>query len=203
MEIVKETINARIHKLIKQKGYKSLLKFHEAIVKQAGKDAISHTSLRNLLTNKSTVNPHEKTLSQIATILKIHVYDLIKGTNIEPASTGESSGYIQLNDTATLYNFFTDLSIQPQLLKVEQFGESPLDGDKFFFDGSKPFRFIYVVKGSVDLILKHKDKEQERKELKKGDAECFSLSIPHYFKNNNPQYAEILITNFKQSTPYE
>lgn len=200
MESAKETFNQRIKKLIAQSKYKNLRRFHQAIIEQAGEDAISYTSLRNAI--HQSKKPHEKTLLQIATILKLQIYDLIKGTNIEPSINGQASGYKQLNSTSTLYNLYHGLPFKPELLRVEGYGES-IDEQNYFFDGSKPFRFIYVIKGTVDLILKHKDREQERRELKKGEVFCFDSSILHYFKNNNAQYAELLITNFKQGLPYE
>jgi len=200
MESAKETFNQRIKKLIAQSKYKNLRRFHQAIIEQAGEDAISYTSLRNAI--HQSKKPHEKTLLQIATILKLQIYDLIKGTNIEPSINGQASGYKQLNSTSTLHNLYHGLPFKPELLRVEGYGES-IDEQNYFFDGSKPFRFIYVIKGTVDLILKHKDREQERRELKKGEVFCFDSSILHYFKNNNAQYAELLITNFKQGLPYE
>lgn len=199
MDGAKETFNQRIESLISQSKYKNLRRFHKAIIEIAGEDAISYTSLRNAI-HKST-KPHEKTLFQIATILKLQIYDLIKGTNIEPPAIGPSSGYAQLNETSFLQNLYRGLPFKPQLLRVKGYGESANE-QKFFFD-TKCFRFLYIIRGTVDLILKHKDREEERVELKKGDVFNFDSSILHYFKNNNAQYAEILITNFKQGLPYE
>jgi hypothetical protein len=199
MENAKETFNQRIKKLISQSKYKNLRRFHLAIVEKAGEDAISYTSLRNAI--HQSKKPHEKTLFQIANILGIEIYDLIKGTNIEPSINGPASGYIQLNSTSILHNLYHGLPFKPQLLKVEGYGES-IEEQNVFFD-AKCFRFLYIIRGTIDLILKHKDREQERRELKKGDVFCFDASILHYFKNNNTQYAEILITNFKQGLPYD
>lgn len=199
MENTKQTLNQKIEKLIAQSKYKNLRRFHKAIIEKAGEDAISYTSLRNAI-NRST-KPHEKTLFQIATILKLQIYDLIKGTNIEPPAIGPSSGYAQLNESSFLQNLYHGLPFKPQLLRVKGYGEST-DEQKFFFD-SKCFRFIYMIKGTVDLILKHKDREEERVELKKGDVFNFDSTIMHHFRNNNAGYAEILIMNFKQGIPYE
>ena len=200
MENVKETFNQRIKRLIAKSKYKNLRKFHNAIVEVAGDDAITYGSLRNAM--HLCKKPHEKTLFQIATILKLEINDLLKGTNLEPSINGQASGYKQLNESSTLFNLYHGLPFKPELLKIDGFGQS-IDEQNYFYSGTKCFRFVYVTKGTVDVILKHKDREQERRELKKGDVFCFDASILHYFKNNNAQYAEILITNFKQGQPYE
>ena len=200
MENVKETFNQRIKRLIAKSKYKNLRKFHNAIVEVAGKDAITYGSLRNAM--HLCKKPHEKTLFQIATILKLDIYDLIKGTNLEPSINGAASGYIQLNESSSLHNLYHGLPFNPELIKINAFGQT-IDEQKYFFDGIKRFRFIYVTKGTVDVILKHKDREQERRELKKGEVYCFDSSILHYFKNNNAGYAEILIVHFKQGTPFD
>ena len=199
MDEAKPTLKQRIEVLISQAGYKNLRRFHKAIVGRAGDDAITYSSLHNAI--HLTKKPHEKTLHQIASVLKVQIYDLIKGTTAEPPAVGPSSGYIQLNETSLLHNLYNGLPFSPQLLRVEGYGES-IDEQNVFYD-TKAYRFIYVIRGTVELILKHKDREIERRELKNGDVFCFDASILHNFKNNNAQYAEILINNFKQGLPYE
>ena len=200
MEKTKETLNERIQGLITQNGYKNLLTFHKAIVNLAGKDAVSRASLYNAI--HLTTKPHEKTLHQIASVLKIHIYDLIKGTNVEPPTFGPASGYKQLNKTSVLHNLYHGLPFKPELLKVNGHGES-IDEQNIFYDGTKCFRFVYIIRGTITLILKHKNRIEEQRELKKGDVFCFDSSTLHHFKNNNTQFAEIMINNFKEGSPYE
>ncbi len=195
----KPTLRQKIEELIAQSGYKNLRRFHKAIVELAGDDAITYSSLHNAV--HLSTKPHQKTLHQIASVLKLEISDLIKGSTIEPTHFGPASGYIQLNDTSILQNLYHGLPFKPQLLRVDGYGES-IDEQNVFFD-TKCFRFIYVIRGTVDLVLKHKNREEERREFKKGDVFCFDSSILHHFRNNNAQYAEIIIANFKQSLPYE
>ena len=199
MEKTRPTLKQRIKELIAKSGYKNLRRFHKAIVELAGDNAITYSSLHNTI--HLTTKPHEKTLHQIASVLKLQIYDLIKGTTTEPPNVGPASGYIQLNETSSLHNLYHGLPFKPQLLRVDGYGESVDEQDRFF--DTKCFKFIYVIRGTVELILKDKNREVERRELKKGDVFCFDSSILHNFKNNKVQYAEILITNFKQGIPYE
>jgi len=199
MEAQKPTLKQKIEDLIAKSGYKNLRRFHKAIVEMAGDDAITYSSLHNAI--NLTTKPHIKTLYQIATVLKLQVGDLLKGTTEETPVVDPVSGYIQLNEKSSLHNLFHGLPIKPQLLRVEGYGES-IDEKIAFFD-IKGYRFIFVIRGTVELILKHKDREIERKELRKGDNFCFDASILHHFKNNNAQYAEILITNFKLGLPFD
>ena len=164
------------------------------------KDAVSRASLYNAI--HLTTKPHEKTLHQIASVLKIHIYDLIKGTNVEPPTFGPASGYKQLNKTSVLHNLYHGLPFKPELLKVNGHGES-IDEQNIFYDGTKCFRFVYIIRGTITLILKHKNRIEEQRELKKGDVFCFDSSTLHHFKNNNAQFAEIMINNFKEGSPYE
>ena len=140
MEKTKQTLKKKIEELIAKSGYKNLRRFHKAIVDLAGDEAITYSSLHNAI--HLSTKPHEKTLHQIASVLKLQIADLIKGTNAEPPDVGPASGYIQLNDTSSLHNLYHGLPFKPQLLRVDGYGES-INEQKVFFD-TKCFRFIYA-----------------------------------------------------------
>jgi len=192
MENTKPTLGQNIRALIKKSSYKNLLAFHRAIVAYAEADAISYSSLHNVVND--TKRPEEKTLYQIALVLKMKISDLRKGTTSEPLETGPSSGFYPYNESSVLYNLYNNLPFVPQLIKIK--GHGATSEEKEFVSGARSFKFFYICKGTVDLILKQEDTGLDRRQFRKGDVFCFDASILHYFENRKTQYAEILIVNF-------
>src|ERR1700677_4253106 len=107
MEKTKPTLGQNIRALIKKSPYKNLLAFHRAIVAYAEDDAISYSSLHNVVND--TKRPEEKTLYQIALVLKMKISDLRKGTTSEPLETGPSQGFYPYNESSVLYNLYHNL----------------------------------------------------------------------------------------------
>jgi len=192
VEKIKPTLGQHIRELIKQSSYKNLLTFHKALVALAENDAISYSSLHNVVND--TKRPEEKTLYQIALVLKMKISDLRKGTASEPLETGPSSGYFPYNESSVLYNLYNNLPFLPQLIKIKGHGET--SEEKNYVSDAKSFKFFYICRGTVDLILKHEDTGIDRREFRKGDVFCFDSSVLHYFENRKPQYAEVLIISF-------
>ena len=192
MEKIKPTLGQKIRNLIQKSPYKNLLAFHRAIVAYAEGDAISYSSLHNVVND--TKRPEEKTLYQIALVLKMKISDLRKGTTSEPLETGPSEGSYPYNESSVLYNLYNNLPFTPQLIKIKGHGQT--SEEKEFVPDAKSFKFFYICKGAVDLVLKQEDSEPDRREFRKGDVFCFDASVLHYFENRKAQYAEILLVSF-------
>ncbi len=192
IESLKPTLGQHIKDLIKKSPYKNLLAFHKAIVEYAEGDAISYSSLHNVVND--TKRPEERTLYQIALVLKMKISDLRKGTSSEPLETGPSSGYYPYNESSVLYNLYNNLPFLPQLIKIK--GRGQTSEEKEFAPNAKSYKFFYICKGTVDLVLKHEDTGIDRREFRKGEVFCFDASTLHYFENRKPQYAEILLVSF-------
>jgi hypothetical protein len=192
IEKIKPTLGQNIKALIKESPYKNLLAFHRAIVAYAEGDAISYSSLHNVVND--TKRPEERTLYQIALVLKMKISDLRKGTTSEPLETGPSTGSFPYNESSVLYNLYSGLPFAPQLIKIKGLGAT--SEEKEFVSNSKSYKFFYICRGTVDLVLKHEDTGLDRREFRKGDVFCFDASILHYFENRKVQYAEILLVSF-------
>ena len=192
----KPTLGQNIKALIKKSSYKSLLTFHRAIVTYAEDDAISYSSLHNVVND--TKRPEEKTLYQIALVLKMKISDLRKGTSSEPLETGPSTGFYPYNESSVLYNLYNNLPFLPQLIKIK--GHGTTSEEKIFISENKSFKFFYICNGSVDLVLKPDDSSLDRREFRKGEVFCFYAAILHYFENRKAQYAEILVISFNKTT---
>ena len=192
----KPTLGQNIKALIKKSSYKSLLTFHRAIVTYAEDDAISYSSLHNVVND--TKRPEEKTLYQIALVLKMKISDLRKGTSSEPLETGPSTGFYPYNESSVLYNLYNNLPFLPQLIKIK--GHGTTSEEKIFISEAKSFKFFYICNGSVDLVLKPDDSSLDRREFRKGEVFCFYAAILHYFENRKAQYAEILVISFNKTT---
>jgi len=188
----KPTLGQNIRALIKKNSYKSLLAFHKAIVAYAGKDAMSYSSLHNVVND--TKRPEEKTLYQIALVLKMKISDLRRGTSSEPLETGPSTGFYPYNESSVLYNLYHNLPFLPQLIRIKGHGQT--SQEKEFISNANSYKFFYICRGTVDLILKHEDTGIDRREFRKGDVFCFDASLLHYFENRKAQYVEILIVSF-------
>ncbi len=188
----KPSLGQNIRALIKKSPYKNLLVFHRAIVAIAEEDAISYSSLHNVVND--TKRPEEKTLYQIALVLKMKISDLRKGTTSEPLETGPSKGFYPYNETSVLYNLYNNLPFTPQLVKIKGHGQT--SEEKEFVSDSKSFKFFYICKGVVDLVLKQDDLKIDRRGFRKGDVFCFDASVLHYFENQRAQDAEILLVSF-------
>lgn len=195
MERIKPTLGQNIRALIKKSSYKNLLAFHRAIVAYAEDDAISYSSLHNVVND--TKRPEEKTLYQIALVLKMKISDLRQGTTSEPLETGPSTGYYPYNESSVLYNLYNNLPFIPQLVKIKGHGQT--SEEKEFVSDARSFKFFYICRGTVDLVLKHEDTGIERREFRKGDVFCFDASVLHYFENRKIQFAEILVVSFTKS----
>lgn len=196
VEKINPTLGQNIKDLIKKSGYKNLLAFHRAIVALAEEDAISYSSLHNVVND--TKRPEEKTLYQIALVLKMKISDLRKGTTSEPLETGPSTGFYPYNESSVLYNLYNNLPFLPQLIKIK--GHGVTSEEKNFIADAKSYKFFYICRGTVDLVLKHEDTGIDRREFRKGDVFCFDASILHYFENRKVQYAEILLVSFTKPT---
>jgi len=192
MENIKPTLGQKIKALIKKSPYKSLLAFHRAIVAYAEGDAISYSSLHNVVND--TKRPEENTLYQIALVLKMKISDLRRGTTNEPLETGPSSGFYPYNESSVLYNLYNNLPFLPQLIKIKGHGQT--SEEKEFAANAKSYKFFYICNGTVDLIFKQEDSTIDRREFRKGDVFCFDASLLHYFENRKTQYVEILIVSF-------
>jgi len=192
----KPTLGQNIKALIKKSSYKSLLTFHRAIVTYAEDDAISYSSLHNVVND--TKRPEEKTLYQIALVLKMKISDLRKGTSSEPLETGPSTGFYPYNESSVLYNLYNNLPFLPQLIKIK--GHGTTSEEKIFISENKSFKFFYICNGSVYLVLKLDDSSLDRREFRKGEVFCFDAAILHYFENRKAQYAEILVISFNKTT---
>ena len=197
MEEIKPTLGQNIRALIKKSPYKNLLTFHRAIVDYAEGDAISYSSLHNVVND--TKRPEERTLYQIALVLKMKISDLRKGTTSEPLETGPSTGFFPYNETSVLYNLYSGLPFAPQLVKIK--GHGTTSEEKEFISNAKSYKFFYICRGTVDLVLKHEDTGLDRREFRKGDVFCFDASVLHYFENRKVQYAEILLVSFTKYLP--
>ena len=196
MEEIRPTLGKKISQLITKSSYKSLLAFHRAIQDYAGEDAISYSSLHNVVNDIK--EPEERTLYQIALVLKMKISDLREGTTSEPPESGPSSGYYPYNETSILYNLYNNLPFQPQLIKIK--GRGHTSEEKEFISDAKCFKLVYICRGIVQLVINRKDTGIDRRELKKGDVYCFDATDLHHFENRKVQYAEIHITVF--SKPY-
>jgi hypothetical protein len=196
MKEMKLTVGQKIDAMIKERGFKSLHEFRQKIVEAAGEDAITYSSLWNAV--NITKKPHVKTLEQIAYVLKTEISELLKGTTSEPPDQGPTEGFITYTTkTATLHNLYHGLPAKPQVIKIDAYGETSIEEDKI--PGAKEcIRFIYIIRGSVELVLNHKGRDPERRALNIEDTFCFDSTIPHYFKNANPQFAKIFVINYKK-----
>ena len=72
--------------------------------------------------------------------------------------------------------------MMPVLLKIKSKGQTESEE---YQPGAE--RFIYVLKGSVEV-----NSEKEKKPLKKRDSLYFSASSPHYFKNPSKSECQLL-----------
>jgi mannose-6-phosphate isomerase-like protein (cupin superfamily) len=188
------TLGQNIRALIKKSSYKNLLTFHKAIVAYAENDAISYSSLHNVVND--TKRPEEKTLYQIALVLKMKISDLRQGTTSAVLETGPSEGSYPYNETSVLYNLYNNLPFQPLLIRIKGHGQT--SQEKEFAEDAQTFKFFYICKGVVDLVLQQEDSKTDRREFRKGDVFCFDAGVMHHFENTKAQYAEILIVSFKK-----
>jgi hypothetical protein len=198
MTETRPTLGQKLAKLIAESPFKNPLNFHKEIVRRFGEDAMSQRHLYNVI-NDYSKRPKDIILHQIATALKIEFYELIKKTTSEPPAEGPSRGIFpygpKSNDhLAILRLLYHGLSFEPYMIKMKRHGRTIEENE--IKDGLRCFRFVLVIRGTVELTIKHQDGNTECIKLKLDDCHCFNSEEPHYFENKSRQFSKILLIKF-------
>ena len=78
------TLADKIKLLMKKSGIRSLYKFHQMLVQEFGKEALSRRSLTTIMNQKVVIRT--KTIEQLSKILNVTPTDFIKDTDIQTDS---------------------------------------------------------------------------------------------------------------------
>jgi len=186
------TLGQKVTKLIAESPFKNPLNFHKEIKRICDEDAISISHLYNVVNDKKRVK--DTILFQIATALGVGLFELRKGTTSEPPAEGPSQGVFHYNKSAILYKLYNGLPFNPQMIKIKGRGKTIEEREEI--TGFQCFIFVMVIRGEVNLVLKHKDGNTESKKLKLDDRHCFNSGDFYYFENKSKQFSKVLLIKF-------
>ena len=190
------TLGEKIANLIAESPFKNPLNFHKEIERRCGKDAIKQRRLYFVINYRGNRKHKETVLYQIASALGMEIYELVEGTTSEPPAQGPSHGVfpygaIPNTKAAILRNLYHGLSFKPQMIQIKGLGTTVEENEEI--EGFQCFKFVVLIRGEVDLVIKHKDDETERIALKLNEGYNFDSGNLHYFENKSKQFSRIMI----------
>jgi len=199
MRDVKIPLGQKVVQLIENSPFKSPLNFHKEIIRRYGNDAIKQRRLYWVINYRGNRRIKDEVISQIATALKLKFYELVSGTTSEPPAEGPSKAFFpygpKSNDNAAiLYNLYHGLPFKPQRIKIS--GRASTIEENEVIKGFQCFKLAVLEKGLVELVIKHKNGETERVDLKSSEGFNFNSGEPHYFENKSKLTSKIFVISY-------
>jgi mannose-6-phosphate isomerase-like protein (cupin superfamily) len=178
------TIGEKTQTLIKQAGYKKPSVFYKAMRTLYEENTINLKTFYNLLHDR--IPPRERTLFQVAALLKITTTELRKGTDQELKPDLDEkkvySGKHTYNDRAHLYGYHVKAPFMPLKLHLKAGGQTPEDYDSPAAKESQ--KLVWMIVGKMIVVIKTEAGE-ERRELHNGQMTSFDARQKHYFINGS------------------
>ena len=178
------TIGKKTQSLIKHAGYKKPSTFYKAMHALHKETTINLKTFYNLLHDR--IPPRERTLFQVAVLLKITTTELRKGTDQELKPDLDEkkaySGKHTYNDRAHLYGYHVKAPFMPLKLHLKAGGQTPEDRDSP--DAKESLKLVWMIVGKMIVVIKTEAGE-ERRELHNGQMTSFDARQAHYFINGS------------------
>jgi len=164
--------------------------------------AIKQRRLYFVITYRGKRKHKDEVLHQIASALKIKFYELTNETTSEPPAEGPSHGFFpygpKTNDNgAFLCNLYQGLPFKPQTVKI--MGRESTIEENEVIEGKKCFKFVTLIKGNVDLVIKHSDGNSERITLEQDEGYKFDSGELHHFENKSKQISKVFVVSYLET----
>ncbi len=176
-------IGEKIKRTIEEAGYRKPGVFYNQLHALYAEKTINRKTFYNLL--NARILPREKTLSQIATLLKTTIPELRKGTDQEIKDLLKKKNYageFSYNADAKVYFYDVVAPFLPMKLHLKKGGQTSKEQDPA--TAPESLKLIWVIVGNITVVIKTKDRE-ERRELHNGQMTSFDARQTHYFINGS------------------